>query len=289
MPPDRWLELVIRTTLPSEEISPVLMGLGGTAVEERAGSFSTYLLPPIDLEAFLAEAQARVGAIDPERTATIEWRWQSHEDWEVLWRRGLGPRKISRRITVAPTWQPVEVDDGEILLLLDPGMAFGTAEHATTRGCLRLMDSLVETGHRIADVGAGSGILSIAAARLGAAEVLALEMDEMSCETAQENVDRNGVRDQVSIRRVEVEGNVPLEGSPYDGIVANLQSHLLLPLLQSLAESLIRGGWLVVSGVLGEERDLILSAAPQASMEFIEADEEGGWWTGVFKRRNPSV
>lgn len=283
MPPDRWLELLVRTSLSPEEASPILLALGGTAVEERDGILATYLLPPADLEAFLHDVLTRLRALRPAEVE-VDWRWQSHEDWEVLWRRGLSPRKVSPRITVAPSWEPTEVQDGEILLTLDPGMAFGTAEHATTRGCLRIMDSLVEAGHRIADVGAGSGILSIAAARLGAHEVLALEMDEMSCETALENIQRNGVPDRVTVQRTEVEGTGPLPGAPYHGVVANLQSHLLLPLLSSLAESLLPEGWLVVSGVLGEERDSILSAAPSAYLEFIEADEEDGWWTGVFRR-----
>jgi ribosomal protein L11 methyltransferase len=162
-------------------------------------------------------------------------------------------------------------------------MAFGTAEHATTRGCLRILDSLVVPGSKVADVGAGSGILSIAAALLGSKDVVALEMDGPSCETAVENVARNGVSDRVEVHQREVSAGGPLPGSPYDGVVANLQSSILISLFPAFRESLKPDGWLVVSGVLNEERDSILPAAAESELSFHEDDEEGGWWTGVFR------
>jgi ribosomal protein L11 methyltransferase len=287
MPPERWVELRVESPLDPEEISSVLVALGGTAVEERDGALLTYLHPPSDLDGLLGEVRSRLDSIHVRSQFRLEWRWQAHEEWEVLWRRGLGPRRITGRITVTPSWESLEVGPTEVLLVIDPGMAFGTAEHATTRGCLRVMDSLVVNGSRIADVGAGSGILSIAAARLGAREVLALEVDEMSCETARKNILFNGVQDEVRVLRREVAGSEALPGAPYDGVVANLQSHLLLPLLPALDASLQKGGWLVLSGILDGEKDLILSAASELSMGFREADREDGWWTGVFRTAAP--
>ena len=202
MPPERWLELTVRLPFGSqlvsaELVSSVLLGLGGSAVEESKGSLVTYLPPPPELEALLESAHQRLQELSPSVNYDLTWRWQPQKDWEVLWRRGLGTRRITPRLLVVPSWEQYEPDAGEILLTLDPGVAFGTAEHATTRGCLRLLDSKVTAGSRIADVGAGSGILSSAAARLGAREVLALEMDGLACETALENVSRNGVKDRV--------------------------------------------------------------------------------------------
>lgn len=288
MPPERWLELTVRLPFGSELISvelvsSVLLGLGGSAVEESKGSLVTYLPPPPELEALLESAHQRLRELSPSVRFDLKWRWQPQKDWEVLWRRGLGPRRITPRLLVVPSWEQYEAEAGEILLTLDPGVAFGTAEHATTRGCLRLLDSKLAAGSRIADVGAGSGILSIAAARLGAREVLALEMDGLACETAIENVSRNGVKDRVKVLQAQVESGALIPDAPFDGIVANLQSHLLLPLLSAFKESLAPEGWMVLGGILLEERDEILSAASAEGFVFLEDDEEDGWWTGAFR------
>jgi ribosomal protein L11 methyltransferase len=285
MPPERWLEVTVRTSMDVEMVSPVLVDLCGTAVEERGDEVVTYLPPPSDVELFIGTLRENLQAMDPSAPVELSWRWQAHKDWEVLWRRGLGPRKISDRIVVAPSWETFHPEPGQILLTLDPGMAFGTAEHPTTRGCLRILDGLVNDGDRLADVGAGSGILSIAAAQLGAREVLALEMDAMSCETALENVARNGVQDRVEIRQALVEGDVPLPGSPYQGIVANLQSHIILTILSSLLGSLHPGGWLILSGILVEQHEGILAAAQAGGLIHLGEDREGDWWTGVFRLR----
>jgi len=283
MPPERWLELTVRSPLEAELVSRVLLELGGSAVEESEGTLVTYVPPPPELEAFLDGARHRLQDVSRSAHFDLSWRWQPHKDWESLWRRGLGPRRITPRLIVVPSWEQFEPEAGEIILTLDPGMAFGTAEHATTRGCLRLLDSKVTAGSRVADVGAGSGILSIAAARLGAREVLALEMDGMACETAIENVSRNGVEDRVRVLEARAEGGTPLPGAPFDGVVANLQCHLLLPLFSTFRTSLPAEGWLVVSGILVGERDEILSAASAEGFTFVEDDEEDGWWTGAFR------
>jgi len=282
MPPDRWLELTVQSPLDPELVAPILLDLGGSAVQESGGALIIYLPPPSQPEALLDRARHRLQESFPSTRFDLSWRWQPQEDWQILWRRGLGLRRITPRLLVVPSWEEVEAQPGEILLTLDPGMAFGTAEHATTRSCLRLLDSKVTAGSRIADVGAGSGILSIAAARLGAREVLAMEMDGMSCETAAENIVGNEVEDRVRILQLRVDGNSPLPDSPFDGIVANLQSHLLLPLLAILRDSLSPKGWLITSGILSGERDGILSAAFEEGLVFLEDDEEDGWWTGVF-------
>ncbi|MFH1762939.1 MAG: 50S ribosomal protein L11 methyltransferase [Gemmatimonadota bacterium] len=282
MPAEHWLELTIRSPLEPDLVSPALLELGGSAVEEREGVLVTYLPPPEELEEFLDAARRHLKALSPSAELDLSWRWQPQKDWESFWRRGLGTRRITERLLVVPSWEQVAPEPGQIALLLDPGMAFGTAEHATTRGCLRLLDSRVSAGSRIADVGAGSGILSIAAAHLGAGEVLALEVDGIACETALENVSRNGVEDRVKVLEVQVEGGTPLSDAPFDGIVANLQSHLLRPLLSTFRVSLLPEGWLVMSGILLEERDEILSAASAEGFILHEGDEEDGWWTGAF-------
>jgi ribosomal protein L11 methyltransferase len=287
MSPDRWLELTLRSPALAADISLVLLELGASAVQETDGALVTYFPPPEELDEFLDSVRARLEAFPTSSAVELSWRWQPQKDWETLWRRGLELRKITSRLAVAPSWEPVPAEPGQVLITLDPGMAFGTAEHATTRGCLRVLDSLVEPGSRVADVGAGSGILSIAAALLGSDKVVALEMDGPSCETAVENVARNGVSDRVTIHRKEVSPGGRLPGSPYDGIVANLQSSLIHPLLPAFRGSLKLDGWLVLSGILMEERDSILPAADRAGLSLQEDDQEDGWWTGVFRPISP--
>jgi len=283
MSPERWLELTVHSSLEPELISPVLLELGGSAVEERDGALVTYLPPPLELDSFLAEARGRLQGLVPSQDLELSWRWQPQKDWETFWRRGLGIRRITSRLVVSPSWEEAEAGEGEILIHLDPGMAFGTAEHATTRGCLRILDETITRGSRVADVGSGSGILSIAAALLGAKEVLAIEMDGTSCETALENLSDNGVGDRVTVLQATVEGEEALPKAPFDGIVANLQSHLLLPLLSAFRRSLRPEGWLVLSGILVEEKELVLSSASGKGFLFLSEDEEEGWWTGHFR------
>ena len=98
----------------------------------------------------------------------LTWCWQDHRDWSVLWRQGLGPRTVTDRLVVTPSWCEAEAPEGAVVVTIDPGMAFGTAEHETTRGALRLMDRALSPGERLLDAGCGSAILAISAARLGA-------------------------------------------------------------------------------------------------------------------------
>ena len=206
----------------------------------------------------------------------------------MVWRRGLGVRRVTERITIVPSWESFSATEGEVVLSLDPGMAFGTAEHATTRGCLRLMDPRVWEGCRVVDVGAGSGILSIAAGLLGAAEVLALEMDPQACEVARENSVANNVSEKVRVAQEIVTKGGPVRGHPYDGLVANLLSSLLIPLFSTFRASLTPDGWLIVSGVLLEEREDVLAGALKEGFSLEEEDQEEIWWSGAFRRDRPS-
>ena len=285
MLPDRWLEVAIRTSLDSGLVASLLLELGATGMEERGSELVTYLPPPPDPEAALEGLRRELRALDRSEEPELTWRWQRQEEWETLWREGLGTRRITPRITVTPSWEPVEARGGEHVIVLDPGMAFGTAEHATTRGCLRALDGLVRPGQRIADVGSGSGILAIAAVHLGAESVLAIEMDAMSCASARDNISRNNVGNRVRIMEAEVKAGGPLPESPFHGIVANLQRHLVLPLLTALYGSLRPGGWLVVSGILTDQAGEVEANATGQGFVLEEADVEEGWWTATFRSR----
>ncbi|MGD2120316.1 MAG: 50S ribosomal protein L11 methyltransferase [Gemmatimonadota bacterium] len=282
MPPERWLELTVRGPDEAGVVCELFMELGGGAVEERDGGLVTYLPPPRDVQSLLDAVQARLHDLWGDQEMELTWRWQPHEDWEDLWRRGLGLRRITPRLLVAPSWEKVEPAEGELLLRIDPGLAFGTAEHATTRGCLGMLDRTIHPGDRVADVGAGSGILAIAAARLGAEEVRAFEMDAMACETARENVKRNAVEGRVVVEELQVGERGPLPGAPFHGLVGNLQTHLILPLLPGFRSSLAQGGWAVLSGIFMDEEETLVPAAAAQGFFLQQWEKEEGWWTGLF-------
>lgn len=285
--PQRWL--VLEIPRPDDEVAAELIVeelvdyAGG--VEERPGSLLLYLPDPTRPE---AEIVAEVNALLSLRAevAVSQVRWQLHEEWGEIWRRGFTPLRITPRLVVSPTWESPDLGPGEILLSLDPGMAFGTSQHPTTRGSLRLLDPLISPGERVADIGAGSGILSIAAALLGAKRVIAVEMDAWSCAAARENIQMNGVTDRVEVREERVGPDLIPGEPPFDGLVANIESGILLPLLPSFAEGVVPGGWLVLSGILQTEADGIVAAARSAGFGALAEDREEEWWTGSF-RRNP--
>ena len=283
----RWLEL--RVCSPSggdraELLADGLLSLGARGVEERGGWYVSYFDEPDDVPAFVALAVSHLKeetALSPIR---VEHGWQAHEAWEETWKRGLGPRRITDRIVVHPSWAPPEeVHADDIVIRLDPGMAFGTAEHGTTRGCLRLLDGLVAEGSCVLDVGAGSGILSIAAARLGALSIIAIEGDGYACEAMQENIEANGVEGIVSVEEAWATADSLAARRPVDGIIANIEAGLLAPLHDGFRRALAPGGWLILSGILDHEWTESSQRAESHGFVFVQLDEDGVWRSGLFR------
>ena len=287
----RWLEVRARCSAPPEErllLASGLVDLGARGVEERDAAFVAWFEEPDDPDAFLAalpDALARETGLNGIR---VESRWQAHEDWAENWKQGLGERRITERVVVRPSWiAPVDVRDDDLEIVLDPGMAFGTAEHGTTRGCIRLLDAVVRRGDRLLDVGAGSGILSIVAARLGAAHVHAVEGDPLACEALAENVERNGTADVVDIEVAFATGDSLAASGPVSGIVANIETGLLTPLFAGFRHGLEPGGWLIVSGILEHEWRGVRTTLEGEGFVFETLDADGEWRSGLFRLGSP--
>ena len=259
---------------------------GARAIERDGHRFVALFPAPDDVETLVAEVRGVVVAstslVDPE----ITWTRQSRAEWAAKWRTEQAARRVGNRIIVAP----VGVDAGEgkddIIVRLDPGVAFGTAEHPTTRSCLELLDGRVEPGQRVLDVGAGSGILAIAAAHLGADRVLALESDPVSCEAARRNVVVNDVADRVTVRKEDVTPGGLRKVGRFDGVVINIEARVSAPLVPAVPEVLAPGGWFILSGVVGGEREDALAAAERAGLALVAERPVRGWWTGAFERRS---
>ncbi|TVP55017.1 MAG: 50S ribosomal protein L11 methyltransferase [Gemmatimonadales bacterium] len=284
--PDRWM--VLRVPRPQDEsrrdlMVEVLLECGARGVEERDDLLVIYLPPPSeDPQAFVRRVTRELERVSGSHEIAVELDWQPHEAWEERWRTHFKPRRITERITVAPSWERPEVPPGTLLLTLDPGIAFGTSDHPTTRGCIRMLDGRVRPGDRVADVGAGSGILAITAALLGAADVLAIELDPWACQAARENLLLNGVEERVRVRAAPITSKGLPGEPPFDGIVANIESSILTPLLPGLRSALEDGGWLILSGILRTESEASVVAAAAADLGLDGVDEEGDWWTGAF-------
>lgn len=283
----RWLEMRVRSDAP-EELQPLLadglVALGARAVQETGGWFLTHVEEPADAGMFLERARELLTALVGGARVELATAWVEHEDWAETWKRGLTPRRLTSRVLVTTSWMPVDAGPGEVVVVVDPGMAFGTAEHGTTRGCLRLLDGAVSPGQRVLDVGAGSGILAVAAALLGAAEVLALEGDPLAEDALAENVAHNDVADKVRWDIRWADADSLSASGPWDGVVANIESGILQPLLGGFAAALRPGGWLILSGILAHEWPGMRSAAEDAGFSFTAVDEDGEWRSGRFTR-----
>jgi len=281
-----WLELGVRRP-PDEDAAlllvDALLALGGRAAEERDDWLLTHLPAPGDVEAFLEEARGALLTASGLDAVEVRAAVREHEEWAETWKRGLGPRRITDRILVHPSWIDPPQEPAEATVVLDPGMAFGTAEHGTTRGCLRLLDRAVRPGDRVLDVGAGSGILAIVSVLLGAASCVAIEADPLSCEALRENVERNGVADRVRCVEARVGVDDLRRMGPVDGLVANIETGVLRPLLPGFGAALGRGGWLVLSGILHDEWQALRADTERAGLRYVALDEDGAWRSALFE------
>ncbi len=282
----RWLEVGVRSAASVDAgalIADALIALGGRAVMELDGWQVTHFVEPEDAEAFRASLVERVTEMTGLTDLALRFRWQPHEDWAESWKRGLAPRRITDRLVVRPSWTEFDARPGDIVIVLDPGMAFGTAEHGTTRGCLRLLDAVVAAGDTVLDVGAGSGILSVAAAKLGASSVLAVEGDELACEALVENLETNAVAERVGLTCAWMDAEAIGGLGPFDGVVANIETGKLLPLVAGLVAALRPGGWLVLSGMLAHEWDGMSAGVEGRGLRRIAVDEDGEWRAGAWR------
>lgn len=287
--PDRWLVLTVR--VPSEELatelSEGLVALGGSSVLEDGDRLVSYLAPPADVGTFLADAGDRLRGI-ANGDAEISWRWEADQDWSARWRDGLAPRRVGRRLVVTQPWNDVAAAgaDAVVVVVIDPATAFGTGEHATTRGVLRLMERVLEGGERVLDVGTGSGILALAAAGLGAGSVLAVESDASSLSNARENLDRSQWAARIELLHGEVDAAFLEDRGDrrFDLIVANVLSGVLVPLLPAFVHALKAGGHMILGGILEPEAPLVLAAAGTAGLALDAEDIEEGWWSVRLRR-----
>lgn len=195
------------------------------------------------------------------------------EDWETAWKAYFKPIRIGRNFLVKPTWEQVDAGSEDVVLELDPGMAFGTGTHPTTTLCLKALEDIIRPGQMVFDLGTGSGILAIAAAKLGA-KVEAVDLDSVAIKVAQENVTLNKVNDQVRVLRGDL-GTV-LSGQA-DLVIANIIADVILMLLPDLKRLLRKDGEFLASGIIDNRADEVEAALVKAGCKIVERVEDAGW------------
>ena len=272
---DRWLSVRVRPGSNPDAVVAALFEAGAQGVQEVGDQLVTLLADEskADLVTCSVLAASPDAQIETEPTPRI--------DWTERWRTALHAHQVGE-LRIAPPWLAHE-DDAAHTVVIDPGMAFGTGEHPTTRGVIRLLQSVLRPGDRVADLGAGSAVLSIAAVKLGAAHAFAIEIDNDAIGNAEENLANNHVANRVTMLEGDAAVFLPLV-APVDMVLANIISSTLIQLLPTIANSLSNGGRAILSGILHEERDDMLSAFSEGNWRVEREDHEGIWWSVAIAR-----
>src|SRR5918992_2951759 len=238
-----------------DAISAALIGAGAAGVQEDRDALITYLPDDAPLDAVR-------GAVAADAGATLELREAPPSETDQSWPTTVGLSRAGR-VVVVPPWLAHNIDANDIVVVIDPAMAFGTGEHPTTRGVLRIMQRIVRAGDHVADLGAGSAVLSIAAAKLGASRVAAIENDPDAIGNAEANAAANGVSDRVVVIEGDAATLLP-HVAPVRVILANIISSVLEALLAPMRAALSADGVAILSGMITDERQSFLSHLERA-------------------------
>ena len=295
----KWIELSVEA--PPEYVEPLSQvftryGQGGVAVEQRGGDLEGEGGQVPDGETVLLRTYVPLDGLAEERRGHIDLavRLMAHswpalslrekvieeEEWEHAWKAHFHILHIGKRVVVVPSWKAYEPKETEVVLKLDPGMAFGTGHHPTTRTCLALLEGLIRPGMDVLDVGCGSGILSILAAKLGAGTVLGIDNDPVAGRVAQSNVIENGVASKARI----VEGSLQslvIKSDSYDVVVANISAKVISALAGELESRVREGGRLIVSGFLADDDGAVAQRLLEARCVVEARHTDGDWVTLV--------
>jgi len=306
-----WQEVAVRTT---EELTDAVenifydLGAGGVVIEDprvlaeyiESGTWDYHSIPaellerefiivkayfPVNEEWLVKEEElqirlAQLGNLFPCTLLATSFTKLAEEDWAHAWKAYYKPHHIGK-IVIKPTWENYDLQEGEVVVELDPGMAFGTGTHPTTTMVIELLQAYLQAGDVVVDVGTGTGVLAVAAAKLGAAKVTALDIDPVSVDVAKENIVLNNVQDRVEVRRNDLLAGFSQKAQV---VTANIIADVIIRLLPDAENIILPGGYLLASGIIsGREADVVEKALEN---KFTVAGRlESGEWTAIcFKR-----
>jgi ribosomal protein L11 methyltransferase len=237
-----------------------------------------------DTKARLESALGYMNLMYPMPTPT--YTIVDEADWAEAWKAHYHPVRIGKRLFIRPRWIEVQMNEGDIELALDPGMAFGTGTHPTTQLCLECIEELMQHGMNVLDMGTGSGILAIGAAKLGATHVLALDNDEVAVEVAAENIEMNGVADKITTGLGSIE-SVISSARRFDLIVVNIIARIIEMMCeQGLGQTVRPGGLAIFSGVTTEQVEEVEAALRATGLQPYRRRQQGDWMAIEARRPN---
>ncbi len=285
-----WFEITAQTP-PAlvEQVSELVRAAspGGITVEEPIDilgpekGFRVRGGEPVLIRAYLPSSELGAILVDDLRTAMQAYPSVQltakpiyEQDWAVSWREFFGVVESGGRIVIVPSWIEHEVQPGQIAIRLDPGQAFGTGHHETTRLCLAALDDVAKPGITMLDVGTGSGVLSIAAVKLGVPKVVAIDIDPIAAEIARRNCETNGIGEEVSISAGTLS---PAHEGRYELVVSNISTDANIGLAETFGTVVLPGGDLVLSGILDTDDQRVISAMEQRGFSLVRLDHERDW------------
>lgn len=297
----KLLEVCVETDGEAVEAVTALLqqyGQGGVVIEEDHDEprpmprvrVKVYLLPEQEPELRKIEQGIwHLGQIYPINEPTS--RWLEEQDWAEVWKQHYTVQHIGKRTVIKPSWLDYTLAAEEIVIELDPGMAFGTGLHPSTRLCLGALEDHLQPGAKMLDVGTGSGILSIAAVKMGAGPVVAIEIDELALQVSRENMERNGVADRIDLRHASLApiADVPWERETpilnatgewtgaFDLLVMNILAHVIAASAMQIRECLAPGSKFIVAGIIESQAHLVVEAFQEAGLEITERRMEHDW------------
>lgn len=262
-----------------------------TSFEEGISVLKGYVRENTDLKELMETLSKRLKEAFSERgnpSFDLKAAPLLDQDWNTEWKKYFKPLKIGRRIVIKPTWESLDeafldLSEKRIVIELDPGLAFGTGTHETTRLCLEFLEEHVRKGMRVLDIGCGSGILSLAAAKLGASEVIGVDFDADAVAVARANIEKN--REKETCRVIHGDLLEALE-EPADLMVANIIYDVILQLLDTASSFIKPGGIFIASGIIEEKTSQIMQAVEASdAFDLIEARRDNGWTALLMRRR----
>lgn len=309
----KWIEVQIKTTTEAEEaVSNILYeaGVGGLAIEDPNDVLAfmkneddwDYIDPSllnqefegVIIKGYFPESEDLIDKIElikqnvekipqynldkglGEVTVTEVYE----KDWQDSWKKYYKPKKVGDKIVVKPSWEDYEKKADEIIIELDPGMAFGTGTHETTMMCIQKLEQYLKKDDAVFDIGCGSGILSIAAAKLGAGKVIGVDLDAVSVESSRKNVAMNNVENIVQIR----EGNLlDVVDEKADLIVSNIVAEIIIDMTKNIKKYLNRDGIFISSGIILEKLDLVKESLESQGFVIVETYTMNDWACIVSK------
>ncbi len=280
----QWLELQI--VVPSESHEAVAeicrqAGAQGVRLEEDRVITSLPVTERLEKRRQFLRAQlSRLSEWGLPPVQRIEEGVRDESEWAQAWKQFFHVLRVGERVVIKPSWEEYTAQQGDVVVELDPGMAFGTGQHETTQLCIDFLQKIIQDGMTVLDVGTGSGILAITAAKLGAGAVWAGDNDPVAVLTAQRNVARNGVEQVVSVHLAE-----GCEGAPEcDLLVSNITAQAIEALLPDFTRRVRRGGWLIVSGIVQERCGRIRAILSQPPWQNMQYRQRGEWCAFAAQR-----